>query len=98
MKELWSELVDVKEEEQIILDRWNEIYKECYLGLKSKEYRKRQASCSALSDYLLKKQWSQISSHFKEIFLISFGLLDDDKDTVKMAAFNLLKTMKRISL
>jgi hypothetical protein len=41
MKELWSSLIEVEKEEQIINSRWSEIFKEAFDGLNSKEYRRR---------------------------------------------------------
>jgi hypothetical protein len=41
MRELWSSLIDVEKEEQVINERWSEIFKEAFDGLKSKEYRRR---------------------------------------------------------
>jgi hypothetical protein len=46
---------------------------------------------------LPKRSWNDIKDKFREIFLTSLGLLDDNKDTVKMAAYQLAKTMKRIT-
>lgn len=41
MKELWNNLISVENEQEIINSRWEEIYKEAYSSLNSKEYRKR---------------------------------------------------------
>ena len=98
MKELWSTLIEVEQEEAIINTRWEEIFKESLSGLNSKEYRRRQSAALALSDLLGQRTWPQIKDQFKNVFLTALGLLDDQKDTVKMAAFQLLKTMKRITL
>jgi hypothetical protein len=40
MKELWSSLIDVDKETQIIQERWDEIYDEAFKGLEAREYRK----------------------------------------------------------
>lgn len=52
MKELWTSLIEIEKEEQIINERWDEILKEALDGLESKEYRRRQSSALALSDLL----------------------------------------------
>lgn len=57
MKELWTSLIDVEKEEQIINDRWPEIFKEAFEGLNSKEYRRRQSSALALSDFMGNRTW-----------------------------------------
>ncbi|CDW80673.1 proteasome-associated protein ecm29 homolog [Stylonychia lemnae] len=98
MRDLWSNLIEVEKEDEIIIKRWPEIFKEAYSGLHSKEYRKRQSSALALSDFMSKMEWPLIKDKFKDLFLNSLALLDDDKDTVKAAAFQLVKTLRRISL
>eukprot|EP00347_Sterkiella_histriomuscorum_P023653 403333856 len=98
MKDLWGSLIEVEKEEDVINQRWQEIFKEAFAGLSSKEYRRRQSSALALSDLLSKREWPQIKDKFKELFLTSLGLLDDDKDTVKLAAYQLVKTLKRVTM
>ena len=41
MKELWGSLIEIEQEETIINSRWEEILKEAFSGLSSKEYRRR---------------------------------------------------------
>lgn len=98
MKELWNNLIEVEKEEQIINNRWEDIYKEAFNGINSKEYRMRQSSALALSDLMANRTWEQIRPRFREVFLYSLGLLDDTSDTVKMAAYQLIKTLKRLTL
>ena len=98
MKELWTSLIEIEKEEQIINSRWEEIFKEAFSGLNSKEYRRRQSSALALSDLLNNRTWPQIKSRFREVFLTTLGLMDDQKDSVKIAAFQLSKTLKRLTL
>lgn len=86
MKQLWSTLVEVEKEEQIINSRWEEIFKEAFAGLNSKEYRRRQSASLALTDLLANREWYQLKERFREVFLLSFGLLDDNNDGVKAAA------------
>jgi len=57
MKELWSSLIEIEKEEQIINSRWDEIFKEAMAGLDSKEYRRRQSSALALSDLINQRTW-----------------------------------------
>jgi proteasome component ECM29 len=57
MKELWTSLIDVEKEEQVINERWSEIFKEAFDGLNSKEYRRRQSSALALSDFMANRSW-----------------------------------------
>jgi len=44
------------------------------------------------------RNWRQIREHFKDLFLQSLALLDDDVEEVKKVAQNLTKTNKRLAL
>jgi hypothetical protein len=44
------------------------------------------------------RTWVQIKENFREVFLTTLGLMDDQKDSVKLAAFQLSKTLKRLTL
>lgn len=57
MRELWSSLIEVEKEEVVINERWTEIFKEAIEGLNSKEYRRRQSSALALSDFMANRTW-----------------------------------------
>jgi len=57
MKELWNSLVEIQKETAIIDERWDEIYAQCVEGLNSKEYRKKQAACLALTDLMPLRTW-----------------------------------------
>jgi len=52
----------------------------------------------ALSDLLSQRSWEQLKPRFKDVFLNTLGLMDDQKDSVKLAAYQLSKTLKRITL
>jgi hypothetical protein len=98
MKQLWATLIDVKEEQKVIEDKWPEILKEALGSLKQKEFRKRLSACLVLIDLLPKRTWVQIKDHFKTLYLDSLALLDDDIESVKKAAENLTNTVKRLTL
>jgi hypothetical protein len=66
--------------------------------MKQKEFRKRLSACLVLQDLLPNRTWAQIKDNFKELFLGSLGLLDDDIEGVKNAALELAKTTKRLTL
>lgn len=98
MRQLWGTLIDVKEEQQVIEDKWPEILKEALAYMKQKEFRKRQSAALVLIDYLPNRTWAQVKDNFRELFLGSLGLLDDDIEGVKKAAANLTNTNKRLAL
>ena len=98
MRQLWATLIDVDKEQQVIEEKWPEILKEALTYIKQKEFRKRLSACLVLIDLLPNRSWPQVRDHFKELFLGSLALLDDDIESVKKAALDLAKTTKRLTL
>ena len=85
----------------MINGRWDEIYEACYQGIKSEAWRQRQAACLCLSDLVVtsSRTWEDLAKHYKEIFLISLGLLSDDvKESVQKSAYRLVKSMRSFTL
>lgn len=82
----------------MLTDRWESILKEALANMKQKEFRKRLSACLALQDLLPNKEWKDIKQQFRDLFLLSLTLLDDDVDQVKEAARNLVKTNRRLTL
>ena len=66
--------------------------------MKQKEFRKRLSACLVLIDLLPNRSWKHLKDNFKELFLGSLALLDDDMDAVKKAARNLVKTNRRLTM
>jgi hypothetical protein len=66
--------------------------------MKEKEWRKRLAASLVLSDLLPNRTWADIKDRFKDVFLGSLILLNDDVESVKKSAGNLCKTIKRLTM
>jgi len=98
MKQLWSSLVDVDKESQLIEEKWPEILDLCLDYMKQKEFRKRLSACLVLCDLIPNRSWTQIKSKFRELFLGSLNLLDDDVEAIKNAGVDLAKANKKIIL
>ncbi|CAI2382409.1 unnamed protein product [Moneuplotes crassus] len=99
MKEVMSVLVTGKEEKQIILDNFDDVVKELFDAIKNKkEFRKRLAALYALSDVISWQEWAKIKTIFSQLYELSFKGIDDPNDNVKKAAFELMKTLKKIIL
>lgn len=58
-----------------------------------REWRVRQASCTAIADLIQGRQPEQYSQYTDEIFTKAFKLLDDIKDSVRTAALKLCQTI-----
>ena len=87
MKELWSALIDAEKENQLITERWTDIYTEAFKGMEAKEPRKQSASCLLLSDLIGNRTWPELKLHFKDVFLLCLGFLEHEKDEVKIGAY-----------
>lgn len=66
--------------------------------MKQKEFRKRLSAALVLCDLVPNRTWAQIKDKFKDLFLGSLALLDDDMDAVKKAANDLTKANKALVL
>jgi hypothetical protein len=70
MRELWTVMIDVEKESQIITERWDEIYDSAFKNVENQgNPRSKLASVKALTDLMPNRKWTEIKSHFKEIFL-----------------------------
>ena len=52
----------------------------------------------ALTDLMGNRSWSDISAHFRVIFLTSLASLDSDREHEKAACYQLAKVMKQIAI
>ena len=98
MKQLWSTLIDVDKEQQVVDERFQEILAEALSYMKAKEFRKRLSAALILQDLLPNRDWKEVKDKFRDIFLGALALLDDDIEAVVKAAENLTQTTQRLSL
>ena len=82
----------------MIEEKWPEILDLCLDYMKQKEFRKRLSACLVLCDLIPNRTWQQIKIKFRELFLGSLNLLDDDVDAIKNAGVDLAKANKNIIL
>ena len=57
-------------------EHWDGIVKELLLGLQSKQWRVREASCNGLTDALRGRNFAQLSGHLKAIYYHVFRVMD----------------------
>lgn len=61
MRELWTVLIDIDKEQQVITDRWNEIYEEAFKSIKSTENpRNKLRAVRAMADLMGNRSWAEI--------------------------------------
>ena len=61
MRELWTVLIDIDKESQVISDRWNEIYDEAFKGITSTENsRGKLRAVRCMADLMGNRTWAEI--------------------------------------
>jgi proteasome component ECM29 len=73
---------------------WEAILQECLKGaVRGSEWRVREASISAMADLLGGRRVLQYKSRLHDIWAIAFKVLDDVKESVRVAAMRLCKVL-----
>jgi len=81
MRELWTVLIDVDKEQQVIQERWNEIYEEAFKSIKSTENpRNKLRAIRAMADLMGSRSWAEIKKNFRLIFLTALGSLESERE------------------
>ncbi|KAJ3192246.1 hypothetical protein HK101_006845 [Irineochytrium annulatum] len=96
MKSIWRSLV--KEPKKTVDEHFDAIMKDLLRGLEDKLWRTREASCIATSDLIHGRQITQLEPYLKVLWTLSFGRLDDIKESVRVAGFTTCKTLTNITV
>ncbi|PWY76365.1 proteasome component [Aspergillus sclerotioniger CBS 115572] len=92
MNTIWRSLV--KNPMEVIEVHFDEIMNDLLKSmLAGREWRVRQASCTAIADLLQGRQPEKYATYMDEIFTKAFKLLDDIKETVRVSALKLCQTI-----
>ncbi|EAW11143.1 ECM29 family proteasome component [Aspergillus clavatus NRRL 1] len=92
MNTIWTALV--KDPTVVINAHFDEIMNDLLTSmLAGREWRVRQASCAAIADLMQGRQPEKYAMYMDDIFTKSFKLLDDIKETVRVAALKLCQTL-----
>ncbi|OOF96967.1 hypothetical protein ASPCADRAFT_205719 [Aspergillus carbonarius ITEM 5010] len=92
MNTIWRALV--KNPMEVIEVHFDEIMNDLLRSmLAGREWRVRQASCTAIADLLQGRQPEKYATYMDEIFTKAFKLLDDIKETVRASALKLCQTV-----
>lgn len=92
MNEIWKALV--KDPNSVINDNFDIIMEDLLKSvLSGKEWRAREASCAAISDLVQGRDLDLFEKYLDEIWKVSFKVLDDVKETVRLAAMKLCRTL-----
>ncbi|KAL4975768.1 proteasome stabiliser-domain-containing protein [Aspergillus desertorum] len=92
MNTIWLALV--KDPNAVISAHFDEIISDLLNSmLAGREWRMRQASCAAISDLIQGRQPEVYAKYLNEIFTKAFKLVDDIKESVRIAALKLCQTI-----
>ncbi|KAL5333750.1 proteasome stabiliser-domain-containing protein [Aspergillus crustosus] len=92
MNTIWLALV--KDPNAVISAHFDEIMADLLKNMLSgREWRMRQASCAAISDLIQGHQPEVYATYVDEIFTKAFKLVDDIKESVRVAALKLCQTI-----
>ncbi|KAL4900600.1 hypothetical protein BDW74DRAFT_161771 [Aspergillus multicolor] len=92
MNTIWLALV--KDPNAVISAHFDEIITDLLKSmLAGREWRMRQASCAAIADLIQGRQPDVYAKYVDEIFTKAFKLVDDIKESVRIAALKLCQTI-----
>ncbi|OAP62189.1 hypothetical protein AYL99_04392 [Fonsecaea erecta] len=92
MNEIWRALV--KDPNAVINENFDLIMGDLLQSVVSgKEWRAREASCAAISDLVQGRDVDMFERYLDEIWTVAFKVLDDVKETVRLAALKLCRTL-----
>lgn len=92
MNEIWRALV--KDPSAVITEHFDLIMEDLLQSVVSgKEWRAREASCAAISDLVQGREIEAFEKYLDEIWKVAFKVLDDVKETVRIAAMKLCRTL-----
>ncbi|EXJ79208.1 hypothetical protein A1O3_08709 [Capronia epimyces CBS 606.96] len=92
MEEIWRALV--KDPTRVITENFDLIMEDLLKSVVSgKEWRAREASCAAIADLVQGRDVEMLEKYLDEIWKVAFKVLDDVKETVRVAAMKLCRTL-----
>ncbi|KAI9800620.1 MAG: proteasome component M29 [Piccolia ochrophora] len=92
MNDIWSALVKDSSAtvEKYFDDIMEDLLKSILVG---REWRVRQASCSAIADLIQGQQFSKYEKYLGEVWTVAFKVLDDIKESVRGAAMGFCRVL-----
>ena len=93
MKQLWESLVIKPGFQKLLTTLQVEVIKYLCLSLSSKQWRDREASCAALEAFLPLRPWSVVRAMGEELWHAGTLVLDDIRDSTRLAAVGYMKVL-----
>jgi proteasome component ECM29 len=87
MNDIWNALV--KDSSATINQYFEDILADLLKSILGKEWRTRQACCSAIADLIQGRDFEKYEKHLHDIWQVAFKVMDDIKGSVREAALSL---------
>ena len=94
MNDIWSALV--KEPTATINAHFDTIMNDLLKHILGREWRVRQASCAAIADLIQGRRLEMYEKYLNEVWLVTFKVCDDIKESVRTAAMSLARVLTSI--
>ncbi|KNC98802.1 uncharacterized protein SPPG_05780 [Spizellomyces punctatus DAOM BR117] len=96
MQNIWKSLI--KEPKKVLDEYFALIMQDLLKNLGERQWRTREASCLALADLIQGKTMEQLRPYLEDMWTMCFRVLDDIKESVRIAAFKTCKTLTNITV
>ncbi|KAL5597017.1 hypothetical protein BROUX41_006313 [Berkeleyomyces rouxiae] len=93
MNDIWKAMV--KEPAATLDQHFDLIMNDLLKSIVGKEWRVREASCSAISDLIQGRNYSQYEKYYSHLWVVSLKVIDDVKGSVRKAALHLCMTLSK---
>ncbi|KKF92068.1 Proteasome component ECM29 [Ceratocystis platani] len=93
MNNIWK--ATVKEPTAILNQHFDLIMEDLLKNIVGKEWRAREASCSAISDLIQGRKYSQYERYYSTLWVVSLKVIDDAKGSVRKAALDLSMVLSK---
>ena len=94
MNDIWHALV--KAPTETIDQHFDAIMRDLLQSILSREWRTREASCNAIADLIQARPAEKYDKYLAQIWSLCFKVMDDIKDSVRVAAAGLARTLTGI--
>jgi proteasome component ECM29 len=94
MNEIWKALV--KDPNAVIDQNFDAILEDLLKSILGKEWRVREASCTAIADLVQGRDVEKYEKYLNDIWSVAFKVLDDIKETVRIGAMTLCRTLTNL--
>jgi proteasome component ECM29 len=93
MKQLWTTMIINEGLQKLVPLLQSEIISYLCLSLSSRQWRDREAACSALEGFLPLRPWEVVRKRGEDLWLAGMSVLDDVRDSTRLSAIGFMKVL-----